>query len=230
MFQAKQRQLQATAERLKEQLQQISQNPASPASQASQQAQGHIDNAVSRMESFQQKVDHARYEAADGNKTTEAAELLDSAEKQLALAEDTLDRGTATSKADEIARQAQRMAEQLAEDADALDKSLSPVEMQEMRARLEAAKELLKRMSPTWAQMKQGGGGSASGLVYTMDSTASAAETARAISRQFWSVALEARKRTQKAVEKEPSDAKFREAEIEFYKKAARYGQERLQK
>jgi len=110
-----------------------------------------------------------------------------------------------------------------------LDKSLSPVEQQEMRARLEAAKEMLKRMSPTWAQMQKGSGGSASGLVYTTDSHAAAAETARAISREFWSIALEARKRKQKTIEAESSDAKFRQAEIEFFKNAAKYGQRHSQ-
>ena len=43
-----------------------------------------------------------------------------------------------------LAIEAQKMAEQLAEDADALDESVTPQEEQDMLARLEAAKRLLE--------------------------------------------------------------------------------------
>ncbi len=225
MFQAKERQLQQEAEKLRQELQQIPKMPTQRASDASKQTQDHIQKAISKMEQFQERLDESRYEPTnDNSKATEAVELLDSAEEQLAQAKDALGQGTAKSPEQQLAEQAQKMAEQLAEDADSLDKSLSPVEQREMQARLEAAKELLKKMAPAqWAKMQKGGGSGEGGTVYTMDSYASKAATARAISRQFWSIALEAKKGKQKTVGDEPSDIKFREAEIEFFKNAAKY-------
>jgi hypothetical protein len=122
------------------------------------------------------------------------------------------------------------MAEQLAEDADALDESLSPTDRQRMLERLEAAKRLLQsNPDPQWATMSSGG--SASGtLVYTQGGAQTPAETARMLAKQFWSIAIEARKKELKPFAEPPSDVEFFQAEKEFFEKAAQFKPARAEK
>jgi len=114
------------------------------------------------------------------------------------------------------------MAEQLAEDADALDESVTPQEEQDMLALLEAAKRLLETMpQPQWATIDQSKGTrSAAGLVLTRGSGLAPAEAARQLARQFWSISIDARK---------PSDAEFYGQENEFFENAAKFDAESVQ-
>jgi len=92
-----------------------------------------------------------------------------------------------------------------------------------MQERLEAAQRLLESMAGArWATMSSGGGPGNS-HVYTNDPHSSAADTARLLARQFWSMALEAKKRQSRPVEQEASDVEFFEAENDFFEAAARF-------
>ncbi|GAF98428.1 unnamed protein product, partial [marine sediment metagenome] len=131
-----------------------------------------------------------------------------------------------------IAQKAQEMAEQLAEDADALDESVTPIEREEMLARLEAAKRLLERMpEPQWATIDKGRGSpSGASHVFTRNPNLAPAEAARQIARQFWSIALNAKKYRQQLIEDEPSDVKFYGRENEFFENAAKFEQKPVKK
>ncbi|MBN2181506.1 MAG: hypothetical protein JW715_06305 [Sedimentisphaerales bacterium] len=226
MLQAKQKALQEKVSQLKQDLEKIPQSTDSTAAKATNQAQEHLDKAIEKMERFQNKMNDMRYDSqSDSRKATEAVELMDSAERDLDSAENSLEPATMLSDEQQLAKKAQEMAEQLSEDAQALEESLTAVEREEMLARLKAAEKLLESMSRShWATIQKGGGQTGGGSVLTKD-TSKAADTAREISRQFWSIALDAQKRLEQPIEEKSSDVRFYELENEFFENAAKYNQ-----
>lgn len=224
MLQAKQRALQQQVSQLKKDLEKMPQSTNAATAKASDEAQQHLARAIEKMEQFQDKTDEVRYDTqADTRKATEAVELMDSAQRDLASAEKTLEAGTMFSDKQQMAKKAQEMAEQLSQDAEALDESLTAVEREEMLARLKAAEKLLESMPEArWSTMQKGRGQTGSGTVLTKDGS-SAADTAREISRRFWSIALDAQKHVEKPIEDNPSDVRFYELENEFFENAAKY-------
>jgi hypothetical protein len=120
------------------------------------------------MEDFQNEMAQARYRAEmDKQRSNKAVALMDSAKHELDLAKKALNDELTLSNEDKLAQKAQEMAEQLAEDADALDESVSPQEREDMLARLEEAKRLLEMMpEPQWTTVDKGGRTGA-GLVLT---------------------------------------------------------------
>ncbi len=121
-----------------------------------------------------------------------------------------------------LAKKAEELAEEIAELAEALDKSVTQTEREEMLRRLEVAKRLLESMTrPQWGVVGRGKPGSGAGHVFTMNQGKAAAEAARALARQFWSVAVNAKKRESQLIEQQPSDAKFYELESVFFENTA---------
>lgn len=222
MLQAKQKALREQASQLNEQVGGLPAQEHSDSGRASRQAKEHLDRAVEAMKQFEDRLAEARYEAIESAQATEMTELAESASRRLADAGQAIRRGLA-GEGQDSAGKAQEMAEQLARDAEAYDESLTEAERQKMKERLEAAQRLLESMAgPQWAMMSSGGG-PGSGHVYTNDPHAASAETARLLARQFWSMALEARKRQSRPVEEEASDVGFFETENEFFEAAARF-------
>jgi len=222
MLQAKQKALREQTSQLSEQVGGLPTAESSNPGRASRQAKEHLDRAVEAMKQFEDRLDDARYEALDSVEAAAMAELAESASRRLADAGLSIERGLAGDGQDSSDK-AQQMAEQLAKDAEAYDESLSEADKQKMMERLEAAQRLLESMAgPHWATMSSGGGPGAS-HVYTSDPHATAADTARLLARQFWSVALEAKKRPSRPVEEEASDVEFFEAENAFFEAAARF-------
>jgi hypothetical protein len=130
------------------------------------------------------------------------------------------------------AEKAREMAKKLVEDAASLDESVTPIERELMLARLEAARRLLEQMpTPQWTTVNRGGkkDGVAKGLVLTQ-SPAALTKAARAMAREFWSIALNAKKQMGPLIEREPSDVKFYEFENEFFETTARFNQKPVQK
>ena len=113
-----------------------------------------------------------------------------------------------------------------------------------MLARLEQANALLQSMSPRTNSPVQGGpvnrgpgsltgsapGGGAGRLEQTAavatDNSPGPAEHARALARQFWSMAIKAKKQQGRFIDDEPSDARFYEKENDFFEEAAKAGPE----
>ena len=148
---------------------------------------------------------------------------MDSAKRELDMAKEALDGELMLSNEEKLAQKAREMAEQLAEDADALDESVSPQEREDMLARLEAAKRLLETMpEPQWTTVDRGGRTGA-GLVLTKNPNLAPAESARQMARQFWSIAINAKKRSSQWIDDEPSDVEFYGQENEFFENAARF-------
>jgi len=233
MLQAKQRALQEQVSQLKRDLQQLPEISESGQDKGRTETQKHLDEAVAKMDDFQDRLTEARYQAdIDRRKSNEAVELMESAKRELDLAKEALDDELILSDEQRIAQQAQEMAEQLAEDADALDESVTSIEREEMLARLEAAKRLLERMpEPQWATIDKGKGSSSGAVqVFTRGPNLSPAEAARQMARKFWSIALNAKKYRQQLIEDEPSDTKFYKQENEFFENAAKFTQEPVEK
>ena len=233
MLQARQRALQKQVAQIKRDLQQLPQITNNDRAGSLSQAQEHLDEAIKRMDDFQEKLAEARYRAEMGRKESErAVELMDSARREMDLAAEALDGELDLTEEEKLAREAQKIAEQLAEDADALDESVTPEQQQDMLARLEAAKRLLETMpEPQWATTDQSKSAQSSpALVLTRGSGLAPAEAARQLVRQFWSISIEARKRRQQLSEDEPSDVKFFRQENEFFENAAKYDAESVQK
>jgi hypothetical protein len=226
MLQARQKALQEKVSQLKQDLEKMPESENAATAKASQQAQKHLDQAIEKMEQFQDKMNEVRYDTqSDTRNATDAMELMDSAERDLASAENALEPGTMMSEGQELAKKAQEMAEQLSQDAEALDESLTALEREEMLARLKAAEHLLESMTgASWATIRKSDGQTGGGRVLTKDAT-SAADTAREISRQFWSIALNAQERMEQPIEEKPSDVRFYELENEFFENAAKYNQ-----
>jgi len=233
MLQAKQRALQEQVSQLKRDLQQLPEISESGPNKGRAEAQKHLDEAVAKMDDFQDRLTEARYQAdIDQRKSNEAVQLMELAGSQLDLAKKSLDDELILSDEERVAQKAQEMAEQLADDADALDESVTPLEREEMLARLEAAKRLLERMpEPQWATIRNKGKGTSSSVqVFTRNPNLAPAEAARQMARQFWSIAINAKKYRQQLIEDEPSDVKFYGQENEFFENAAKFEQKPVEK
>jgi len=232
MLQAKQKALQEKVSQLKKDLEQLPSVSEAEQAQAQQKAQEHLADALAKMVEFQAAANATRYQPnVTGKKAAEAVELMDSARQKLDQAGSALAQGISMSEEQRLAEKAQEIAEQLAQDANALDESLTPIQKEEMLARLEAAKRLLDSMSGAqWSTVNKGGNRSAPVLVFTKDPRVAPAEAARAISRQFWSIAIEAKKRKSQLIEDEPSDVKFYEMENKFFENAAKFNKESVKR
>ena len=233
MLQAKQGALQEEVSQLKRDLLQLPDISESGTSEGRPEAQKHLDEAAAKMDDFQAKLNEARYQADVDKKTSnQAVELIESTERELDLAKEALEGELGLSDEQKIAKEAQEMAEQLAASADALDDSVTAVEREEMLARLEAAKRLLEMMpEPQWTTVNRGARTtSRASAVLTKNPNLAPAEAAREMARQFWSIAINAKKRERGLLEDEPSDAEFYRQEKEFFENAAKFDQEAVQK
>ena len=224
MLEARQKALQGEASQVQADLQQLPVSTSSPQGRTREQAQGHVGQAVEKMARFQEKLTETRYDSSTSTQEREdISALADSVSRELLEAGKAIRQGLSAGKPQTADAKAQDMAEQLAEDAQALEESLSPADRQRMLERLEAAKRLLATMAgPQWATVS-GGGTPGGGHVYTRDAYMAPAEAARMLARQFWSIALEAREKEIPPVTDEPSDVEFFQAESEFFETAAKY-------
>jgi hypothetical protein len=233
MLQAKQKSLQEQVSQLKRDLQQLPEISEPGRNQGRAEAQKHLDEAVAKMDDFQDRLAEVRYQAdMDRNKSNETVELMETAKRELDLAKEALAGELVLSDEEKLTQKAQEMAEQLAEDADTLDESVTPVERKEMLARLEAAKRLLKMMpEPQWTTIDKGGSTpSGASHVLTKNPNLAPAEAARQMARQFWSIAVNVKKRRQQLIEDESSDMKFYGQENKFFENAAKFEQKQVQK
>jgi hypothetical protein len=231
MLQAKQRALQEQVSQLKRELQEVPESPDAGKGRA--KAQEHLSEAAAKMEDFQNEVAEARFRAEmDKQKSNGTVALMDSAKRELELAKEALDGELTLSDEEKLAEKAREMAEQLIEDADALDESVTDVEREDMLARLEAAKRLLEMMpEPQWTTVdKAGGSRTEAGFVLTKNPNLAPAETARQMARQFWSISINAKKRRQQWIGDEPSDVEFFGRENEFFENAAMYDEDSVKK
>jgi hypothetical protein len=84
---------------------------------------------------------------------------------------------------------------------------------------------------PQWAQVGPGQRTHSSPApVLTKNPNLAPAEAARQMARQFWSIALNAKRRQQQLIEDESSDVKFYGQENEFFEDAAKFNAETVQK
>lgn len=232
MLQAKQRVLQEQVSQLKQELQQLPETSQSNNEERAQ-AQEHLNEALEKMDDFQDKLTESRYQSEMNSKqSSEALETMEAAKDQMNQAQKAIENELTWNDDQRMADEAQDMAEQLAADADAFDESVTEEEREDMLARLEAAKRLLERMpEPQWAQVSQGRRSrSSSAPVLTKNPNIDPAEAARQMARQFWSIALNAKKHRQQLVEDETSDVKFYGQENEFFENAAKFHAEPIQK
>jgi hypothetical protein len=233
MLQAKQRALQEQVSQLNRELQELPESLDGGKGKGRAQAQEHLSEAAARMEDFQNEMAESRFQAEmDEKRSNKAVALMDLTKRELDLANKALGRELTLSDEEKLAQKAQDMAEQLAEDADALAESVTDVERQEMLARLEAARRLLEIMpEPQWATVDKGGAApSEASHVLTKNPNIASAEMARQMARRFWSIAINAKKHRQQLLENEPSDVEFYGQENEFFENAARYDQELVEK
>jgi len=230
MLEARQQALREQAAQLAAQLGNLPANASATAGDTPKRASEHLQKAVETMQQFEKKLADARYEPSAAAEGAEMGNLADMAARRLADASQALQRGMASGEQQSPADKAQELAEQLAQDAEAYDQSLTDAEKAQMLARLEAARKLLESMAGVqWATMSSGGG-PGSAHVYTKDPHTAPAEAARLLARQFWSVALEAQQRQSRRPEDEPSAAEFFEAENTFFEKAAQFKPQRVEK
>jgi hypothetical protein len=231
MLQAKQQVLREQVSQLKQELQQLPEGPEGGNNRV--ESQEHLSEAATRMEEFQNEMAEARFRAEiSEKKSNRAVALMDTAKNELDMANKSLGHELILSDDEKLAQEAQDMAEQLAEDADALAESVTDVERQEMLDRLEAAKRLLELMpEPQWSTVDKGSSSSSGAShVLTKNPNITSAEMAKQMARRFWSIAINAKKQRQQLLENEPSDVEFYGQENEFFENAARYNQRTVEK
>ncbi len=250
MLQAREAALRQQALELQQQLAQLQQVVDKSGAKACGRAGTHLEKSAGRMEKFEKMLTEARFDNAfDDRKLAEALEQLASARQELQLAEQALEQGLDLGEEEALARQAQRMAEEMAELAKAFEGPLTDAQRQQMLARLERAKGLLSQMM----QGSRSPGRSASGQTTAAGAQAAAqgqgapsdhafgtlggygdagpvtkvrtppALVARYLAGQFWSLAVRAMKKPSRLTEEGASDARFYEAENEFFESAAGY-------
>ncbi len=224
MFQAKENALHKQVSQLKRDLEKLPATSDRRSTQARLKTQKHLSEALSRMDKLQAKLTETLYQAnMNEDKSVEAVVLMEEARRELDQAGKTLETGLEMSEEQRVAKEAQQMAQQLAADADALDESLTPLERRQMLARLEAAKRLLESISPAqWSIVSKGGSSGASHAL-TQNPQTAPAQQAREMARQFWSIAIDAKKRRTQLTEDEPSDVTFYELENRFFENTAKF-------
>jgi hypothetical protein len=224
MFQARENALQEQVSQLKRNLEELPTTSDGRETQARQQTQKHLGEALSKMEELQAKLTEARFQANVNNeRSADAVELMEEAQRKLDQAGKMLEAGLEMSDEQRAAKEARQMAKQLAADADALDKSLTPLEREQMLARLEAAKRLLKSMSPAQRSTVSKGGDSGASHTLTQNPHTAPAQQAMEMARQFWSIAIDAGRRRTQLTEDELSDVRFYEMENRFFEDTARF-------
>jgi hypothetical protein len=221
--------LREQASQVQDELAQLAANEVTAPGRARDEAHKHVAQAIEKMRQSEDKLTEARYEPAARDKAG-LSEPASSARRELTEAGRAIRQGLAGDNQKSPAEQAREMAEQLAEDAETLDESLSPADRQRMLERLEAAKRLLQNSpDPQWSTVSSGG--SAGGtLVYTQGGAQTAAETARMLAKQFWSMAIEAKQRELRPFAEQPSDVEFFQAENDFFEKAAQFREPHTEK
>jgi hypothetical protein len=178
------------------------------------------------MEQFQEKMDELQYQPQEfDKKSEEASKMMESAAEKLESAGKSLESGLNNSEEGKLANDLKKNAELLAEDQDAMDKELSPLERERLEALRKAALKLLEdNVKPS---ISRGGSGSQNlspgTLVYTEAGNSANKDTPREIARQFWLLAIQLEKRKEQSVEDEPSDSRFVEIENSFFENAAKY-------
>ena len=223
MLEAKQKALREQASEVSDELEQMALTEFSSHADVRDQTQQRIDKAVENMKAFEEKLSDLRYDPGTStDQESPMADLADAAAHELTEAGRTIERGLSAGKPQSDAEKAQALAEQLAEDAESLDESVSPEERAQMLERLKEAERLLESMAGAqWATVS--GGGSGSSLVYTKGGAGNRVEAARLLAQEFWSMAIQARERQVRPVEDEPSDVEFFEVENEFFENAAKF-------
>ncbi|MGD8501478.1 MAG: hypothetical protein PVJ86_12570, partial [Phycisphaerales bacterium] len=73
-------------------------------------------------------------------------------------------------------------------------------------------------------------GSSGAAHVLTRNPNLAPAEAARQMARQFWSIAIDAKRRRQQLIDDIPSDVQFYRQENEFFENAAKFDQKPVQK
>jgi hypothetical protein len=225
MLEARQKALREQASQLSADLAQMAAAESSSQSATAGTAQERLGEATTAMKEFEDKLTEARYSAAaDTSRESGMADMAESAARKLAEAGRAIEQGLSRGQQPSEAQRAETLARQLAKDADALDESLDPKERQQMLDRLKAAERLLESMAVSQWQTVSRGGGPGAAHAYTQSAPISPSETARMLSRQFWSAAIQARDRQMQGSPDEPSDARFFELENDFFENAARFG------
>ena len=252
MLQARQRALKAQVAQLKESLQRVpGLSPADNKSEADtrKKAEEHLDEAMAQMDNFEYKLAQAYYKAeTDDRKLKEAVAAMEQAYRELDNAQELLEKEMDLSPEQLLVLKAEKTAEQLIELAEAIEGSDSEVDQEEVLSRLKDAERALESMSQQ-AQMSQAGnagqtghlghGAGEGGQGNTQYSPAGAsvspgsssgggqgknpAHAARALARQFWSIAIQVKKREGQMLPDEASDVKFYELESDFFEDAAKY-------
>jgi hypothetical protein len=227
---AKLRMLQARQNALRQQTSQLSDDlakltsPGSSDQTAKEAAKQRIDQAVGDMKQLEDKLAEARYSPeSPAKKEPNMVALAESAARELGQAGQAIERALSSGKGPADAQKAEAIARQLSKDAEAFDESVSPQEKLEMLNRLKAAERLLESMAKPQSQTVSGPGGGSPAQTYTHNASGSPSETARTLSRQFWSVAIAARDRQMHATENELSDARFFDLENKFFENAAKF-------
>ena len=242
MLQAKHELLQAKLRQLSQTLEQLPEEATQDKAEERKKIQTHLDKAVGEMERFQAKLAESYYQPeVNEPDLANALEIIDSANQQLAEAINTLENILPKTDNQILAKNAQRIAEELAELANDLDESVTDNEREQMLAMLEEAKRTLMMMQNELPQelrstieafnesdgdlQKNSGGGAGLGLVDTdsdgQGSQEDSIKTAIFLARQFWSIAINAKKYQNQLIENEVSDAEFYELERRFFEDAA---------
>ncbi len=224
MLQARQNALRQQAAQLSAELAKVALPASSGQTDAREAARQSLDQAGQSMKQLEDKLGEARYRSESAGKNeAEGADWAESAARQLTQAGQALAKARADGRQMTEAERAEAMARQLAQDGETLEGSLTAQEKQEMMDRLKAAEQMLERMARPETQTIRGPGGGGTTQGYTRNAFNNPGEAARMLSRQFWSVAIQARNRQMRGGQNEPSDARFFESENKFFEDAAKF-------
>ncbi len=239
MFQAKQRALEEKLHELREALRELPRIPNDEASKRREEAHRHLHAAGELMKEFQEKMHQAYFESEAENKMAEATKALDIAGEQLEIARKILENELPLTEEEKASKYAAEVAKELGELAEKFeaDETVGKEELNQMIARLEEADALLAKAKPVkTGEGKKGKAQSNNASMQTSDGVGgratlgsgkyaggeTAAETARILAREFWSISIKAKKLEAAVVEEEPSDARYFRVESGFFEEAAK--------
>ena len=235
MLEAKQKALQSMADQITEALDRVTEGASGPEAQSSREAAQHLREASDAMDQVEAQLDQKqqRPDRAQESLNRMSKEVLDKILNELSLADTVMDESLLETALDRQIKEAQKMADQLMQDVEAMTQTPQDVSAEDMKRRLQNANRLLDNLTQaqsTVVQRNQRGKGLPSGLSLTDYQATSPSKAAQQMVFRLWTAILALDKTDGRVLDRPGSVSEFWESENTFFERAASYQTGRAEK
>jgi hypothetical protein len=228
MLEAKQKALQSMADQITEALDRITEGASGTEAQSSREAAQHLREASDAMDQVEAQLDQQQQspDRAQESHNRMSKEGLDKILNELSLADLAMDESLLDTALDKQIKEAQKMADRLMRDVEAITQRPQDVSAEDMKRRLQNANRLLDTLTQaqsTVVRKTQRGKGLPSGLSLTDYQATAPSKAAQQMVYRLWSAILALEKTDGRVLERPGSVSEFWESENTFFERAASY-------